>query len=408
MSATTPVPIWVFDETDSLVAIIGSYESAAFTRDWQNAGPFSITINAYILGASEFKRGRSVLFGTDKRRFGIITEVIKYIDENGKGGERISVTGYEMKKVLDWRMVQPLVGKDYFYYSAPAETIMQTLVKWQADPAFVTDADRGFSKLVREADSATGATYLLNSRWSKTVLEELTTCSLATGHGSWIEYNVTGPLTFNWMFRTREGVDRRASQSVNGRVILNTAYGTLRTAQLTDSDVAYKSVAYVAGQGVGAARTIRETFLAATSPTDRNRREMFVDARDLTNVSDLILRGISKLTENGFSLFLDATALAVSQLQLGVDYDLGDLITASQFGVSIDTRITKVKESWQANNYTIDLTFDKHYPEIPEIVKNNLHGLETILNTSEHAYASALMPRAGLMPSVVLMPRHVV
>jgi hypothetical protein len=383
MSATTRVPITIFDEQDQRVAIIGRYESAFFERDWQSAGAFQILINSNIPGATEFKRGRHILFGSDKRRFGLITETIKLIDEKGKGGETITVYGYEAKKWLDYRLVQPASGQDYFTYSAPAETIMHNLVKYNADPASVAVAARGLASLVREADSARGSTYLLNSRWSKTILEELAACSLATGHGCWIEYNVAGNVTFNWLFRTSPGVDRRASQSINNRVIFNTDYGTLKSAQATDSDVTYKSVAYAAGQGVGAARNIREVFVGAATPADRARREMFIDARDLSSNADLDARGLQKLAENAFSLFLDAEALAISTFTFGTDYDLGDVVTVSQFSLNVDTRITKVREAWAFNKYEISLTFDKKRAEIGGVVKGNNAATGSVFAASE-------------------------
>ena len=390
--ATTPVPISIFDETDSLVAIVGLYESAFFERDWQTAGTFQITINLNIPSASEFKRGRTVLFGQDRRRFGIIIETIDNIDEKGKGNEKRTVYGYEIKKILDWRMVQPPAGSDYFHYNTFAETVMHNLVKYNADPSFVTDTLRGFYRgdtvalgamLVQESDQGRGPTYLLNSRWNTTILEELAACALATGWGSWIEFNAVGGAGFNWIFRTSGGVDRTASQSVNNRVIFNTDYGTLRTAQATDSDVTYKSLAYVGGQGQGAARTIRTVYDGASAPTSRLRKEMFVDARDLSANADLDSRGALKLSQNYFQIFLDASSLAVSSVVFGIDYDLGDTCTVTQFGMSVDEQITKVRESWSANSYQVDLTFDRKYAEITSLVKSNNTTLQTALSASE-------------------------
>jgi hypothetical protein len=304
---------------------------------------------------------------------------MKTIDKDGKGGEKINVSGYEMKKILDWRMVSPPAGSDYFTYNLAAETDMHNLVKYNADPAFVVDANRGFARLLRETDQARGSTYLLNARWNTTILEELAQCSLATGYGSWIEFYPTPTLLY-FMFKTSPGVDRRASQSTNDRVIFNTDYGTVKSVTATDTDATYKSLAYVGGQGLGAARTIRTVYLLSAAPTDILRREMFVDARDLSANADLDSRGAAKLTENSYTLFLDAQVLAVSSIQFGVDYDLGDLCTVSQFGLSVDARITKVKEYWIANDYQVDLTFDKRIAEIGNIVRSNNTRTGSVLN----------------------------
>ena len=130
MTATTQVPIRVFDEANALIAILTSYESAYFERDWQSAGQFEIVINANIENAMELKKGRKVLFGTDYKRIGKIAQVVQTIDEKGKGGEKLTVTGYEAKGMLGYKLVAPLYGQDYFTYNAPAETIMHNLVKY--------------------------------------------------------------------------------------------------------------------------------------------------------------------------------------------------------------------------------------------------------------------------------------
>jgi len=261
--------------------------------------------------------------------------------------------------------VPPLSGDEYYTINNSAETVMKTLVSQNGGPTDA-DASRKFSLLEIDTDADLGSTYLLKTRYTSTVLAECSACSLATGTGFYIYLDLTNKKL---RFQTAQGLDRSASQSVNPRAIFSTDYDTLKSATLDDNDSNYRNLAVVAGQGEGTARVIREVYAGSSEPTDLDRREMFVDARDLPTTGELDTRGAQKLEELSTIITADGAPLAYSPLVYGTDYDLGDIATLEVYDVARNVRITSVKESWAPLAYSIDMTFDR----MPQTIQSQIY-----------------------------------
>ena len=94
-----------------------------------------------------------------------------------------------------------------------------------------------------------------------------------------------------WVFDVVEGKNLVAGQSINPPVIFSPQFESLKSLQYTQSELNYKNVAIVAGQGEGIERRVIEVgdFSAF------NRHEIFIDARDVAEV------GIS--SSNGTNAF---------------------------------------------------------------------------------------------------------
>jgi len=348
-------PIRIFDSSLNLVTELDDYASAYFNRSWSGCGDFSIQTNYNTVHAPDLVRGRIVMFDKNVKKCGIITNVKKAIGESGKGSMIVTASGIELKGILSWRIVPPTSGSEYYTINNSAETVMKTLVSQNGGPTDA-DADRIFPLLEIDTDADLGATYLLKTRYTSTVLAECTACSLATETGFYIYLDLSNK---KYRFQTAQGVDRSASQSVNPRAIFSTDYDTLKSADIDDNDSNYRNYAFVGGQGEGVERIVREVFTGATEPTGLDRREMFVDARDVPALADLDTRGGQKLEELATIITVDGSPLAYSPLVYGTDYDLGDIATLEAYDNTTDVRITSVKESWAPLSYNIDMTFDR-------------------------------------------------
>ena len=367
-------PIRIFDASLNLVTELDDYANAYFKRDWSGCGDFSIQTNYNTPHASDLVRGRIVMFDKNVKKCGIITNVKKAIGESGKGSMIVTASGVELKGILGWRIVPPPSGSEYYSVNNSAETVMKTLVGQNGGPT-TADADRKFPLLEIDTDADLGATYLLKTRYTSNVLAECSACSLATETGFYIYLDLTGK---KWRFQTAQGVDRSASQSVNPRAIFSTDYDTLKSAEIDDNDSNYRNYAFVGGQGEGTLRTIREVFTGAIEPTGIERREMFVDARDLATTGELDQRGEQKLEELQTIITTDGSPLAYSPLVYGTDYDLGDLATLEVYDDPRDVRITSVKESWAPLTYAIDMTFDR----VPQTILSQLQSSFSALKKS--------------------------
>jgi len=358
-------PIRIFDASLNLVTELDDYANAYFKRDWSGCGDFSIQTNYNTTHAADLQRGRIVMFDKNVKKVGIITKVSKAIGQTGKGSQVVTASGVELKGILGWRIVPPLSGDEYYTINNSAETVMKTLVSQNGGPTDA-DASRKFSLLEIDTDADLGSTYLLKTRYTSTVLAECSACSLATGTGFYIYLDLTNKKL---RFQTAQGLDRSASQSVNPRAIFSTDYDTLKSATLDDNDSNYRNLAVVAGQGEGTARVIREVYAGSSEPTDLDRREMFVDARDLPTTGELDTRGAQKLEELSTIITADGAPLAYSPLVYGTDYDLGDIATLEVYDVARNVRITSVKESWAPLAYSIDMTFDR----MPQTIQSQIY-----------------------------------
>jgi hypothetical protein len=237
-------------------------------------------------------------------------------------------------------------------------------------------ANRRVTNFTIATDSSRGATYTLSTRWK--LLSEVTKdVTTATGLGHFIYLDLTGK---NFVYDVGVGVDRRSTQSVNGRAIFSSDFDTIESATLTKSNVKKKNLIYSAGQGVGDTRLIR-TVYDTTEPTGLARKEYFYDYRTLATNAALDSAGASKLVELSTDTYIDGSALTYSQLVLGTDYNLGDLVTVETYGETIHPRIVGIQESWGPSSYKIKLAFDRNYPEFNKQVASII-GDQTRLNNA--------------------------
>ena len=132
--------------------------------------------------------------------------------------------------------------------------------------------------------------------------------------------------------------------------------------------------AYVAGEGEDADRVIVE--VDARTDATQERREIFVDARDLQKTykdssgtertySDtqyaalLRQRGLEKLDEYAQVEVVNSDIDASANLVYMEDFDLGDLCTYQNQDVGIETvkRITEIQEVYEGSKATLNITF---------------------------------------------------
>ena len=370
------MPVRIFDLNLNLVAEIDDYESLYFSRLWYAIGEFSITMNANKRYAGELKRGRIVLLKNYPDSVGIITQTKYTVAEGGRGSETITASGFELKHIFKWRIAIPPTGEARYMDFGIVETILKTFVAAQCGEG--ADAARRFPNFSITEDQGRGGEYLLSARYS-VVADELIDAVNATNVSPVLGLDTD---TRQIVFDVAVGVDRRRSQAVNARAIFTTDYDNVKSAEVTHSDVNYRSMLIVGGQGSGPSRTILRVALEAVT-TGFGRRELWIDARDLSSTADLLARGQQKAEAYSNQDYVDAVALAYASLKYRRDYDLGDLVSVRVRGEYVDSRISGVRESWTHGNYDIELTFGKPYPSISGKVAQGDAETAATLNANE-------------------------
>lgn len=161
-----------------------------------------------------------------------------------------------------------------------------------------------------------------------------------------------------------QGVDRSEGQVRNSPVIFAAEYENLLSSSYLLDTSKYKNVAIVAGEGEGKARK-RATYGNASG---LHRREVFVDARDLSTnegeISDddytaqLTARGAENIAESPITEAFDGE-IDTTNFVLDEDYTLGDIATVeNEYSIRKNVRIAAIIECWDENGYTAIPTYE--------------------------------------------------
>lgn len=177
-------------------------------------------------------------------------------------------------------------------------------------------------------------------------------------------------------FEVYEGVDRTEGQEDNARVTFSDVYFNIDKPHYTENEANYKNYAIVCGAGEGMNRTIVEV----DRTNGEDRRELLVDARDLSQgeqtaaqyAAVLTQRGNDKLDEHNRIQSFEAGIKSSSQFRYTVDWNLGDIVTGKQteWGVAMDQRVTEVEEVFENDTITVTPTLGTPAPETYNLEDN--------------------------------------
>ncbi|MCH7322167.1 siphovirus ReqiPepy6 Gp37-like family protein [Solibacillus sp. MA9] len=120
-----------------------------------------------------------------------------------------------------------------------------------------------------------------------------------------------------------------------------------------------------------------------------NHHEIFIDAsaRDVAEKGDDDLpihesKIIQSLTDSGKQQlneliqeeYLEGQILTNSPFKYQVDHDLGDIVTNQNkdWGITMDGRITDVKEIYETNGFSIEAMFGNNRPTLIKKIKQEL------------------------------------
>ena len=351
-------PIQVFDSSLNFLGEVDIYSSLTHSQGWNKPGDWSLAINWNILDdtgnlryAALFEIGGYITVGNDGYKCGIINTIDKPINQDGKLSQTVTISGAEPGVIFNRRLLNAPVGQDTYTLSAPAETIIKTVISDQCGPT-ATNIKRQFPLLEIATDQGRGESYLISNAYTN-VLDEISACSIATTLG-WFIYldRANKKLVLDCAL----GNNLVAGQPRNA--IFSTNHDTLQSAELSTTIGQYKNLATVTGKGKGSSRPVIDVYNGA-EPSGFDRYESYVNANDKTSTPDLTLKGQALLGTYKYTSTLEGAALAKSPLIYGTDYNLGDYVTIQSYDFSLNKQITMVDESWSNLSYEIMPTFDK-------------------------------------------------
>lgn len=378
------LPIRIMTRNFELMGEIDNYNSLQITRSWHGIGVMEMRVNRYLKDAGELTVGR-IIFPHNKlnKAYVILHREIE-LDTNGKASENWIIRALALKSWMGMRATIPPIGLNQDEITADAESAMYHYV----NNAVINPVDNGdkLEGVALTTNLRRGPIVNWKSRY-KNVAEELSEISMFSGLGWNIDVDATDK---QFVFKALEGRNLTVNQSTLPPAIFSPEFNTLGQLSYTESYLNYRNYAIVAGQGEGAERRV----ITVGNATGFDRYVLFVDARDVAEETegdtptprpvadieaDLIARGEQKLSEYQQEIYLEGQALTKSQLEYERDYDLGDIVTLQNkdWGVTLDARITEIKEIYEVGGRKIDVTFGNSRPTLISKIKQELSGMKT-------------------------------
>ncbi len=355
-----PEPLRVYERSGStlmLKAVIDAYEAIEWTRRWRAPGSWQAVISRYATGAEELREGRYVsLPRRGQHLVGIIESIEGQMTDEGEISESWTIAGRDLGAILQDRVCLHGVSTGTGY-DEQIDVVGETAMRHYVDVNAVnpTDPDRAIPGLdLMLVDQGRGATVQVRARFQG-LLEILESTALQSGLGWGILWS---PETGELLFDALEGTDRSAE------VLLSPRLGNCLIAGYRACLSDAPTLAIVAGQGEAELREIVEVGTA----TGWDRREVFVDARDLDATDALIARGGEKLAEVGETTTLEVEYLPTPTYRYMTDFDLGDIVSAEYPGVAtMQARIVTVTEQYPSGRIVLGL--GKEWPDLISLLR---------------------------------------
>src|SRR5699024_3042813 len=305
------------------------------------------------------------------------------LDEKGKETENIIVIGESLDTLMTRRITMPPSDRAYDRITANAETVM----KHYAERNFVnpTDPDRKIDRLEIADNYNRGIKVTHESRY-KNVADELNNLSIKTnlGWGVYPDFK-TKKFIFD-VFEVRDLT--KGNDGGHSPAFFSPDFETIKSQTYTDSDLEYRNVAYVAGQGEGVDRKV----IQLNEEKGFDRIEEFVDARDVSDTEDgedgeekelteeeveqlLAERGSEKLAEMQSIQSLEAEIItpikSISPFQYERDFDLGDKVEVynKSWGLKMEAPIIKLVAIHEPDGFKLEATFGEDRPTLISKIK---------------------------------------
>lgn len=347
------IDLWIYNEDFEALAVIDTYNSLIWANRFRQCGDFEIYVSMSAEMADILQKDRWVVRADDDM-VGIIETVESGTDE--ENGDYLLVTGRCLRQILTRRIIW-----DQTTISGTAENGLRKLVT----DALISPTIEARKYAALALAPAHGFAETVEAQYTGDNLEDaVEALCAAKNYGFAVTMDRENKQLLLDFYK---GTDRSMSQFVNPRVIFSEDNDNLRATTYRLSTADYKSVALVAGEGEGADRKT----VTVERPTDTeglHRREMYVDARDLStndgeitaDVYELQLaeRGSTTLSEAPIVESMEGTIEPMQMYEYKADYFLGDIVTVvNKYGIAVDTQVLEVVEVWDEDGYTCTPTF---------------------------------------------------
>ena len=360
--------IYVCDENLNRLGMIGSFSYLLWRKKYGPCGEAELHVDVTFKNIELLKKGNILYRQDDNEAMYIYYR--NFADSSGV--EQLVVKCFSLVKWTDRR----IMWGQYNFNATPESIMRQAITDSIVNPS-VSARKIAQIKLAAAKGFGTIHQQQISYKQVNEVLE-----NLCDTHDVGIRCLFDGRELFYDFY---EGVDRTIDQMDNPHIILSKSRGNLLSSNFEDADNDLKNTALVGGAGEGPERKMASI---GASNSGLNRRELFIDAREISDTKDvegtqtpipdpeynqlLLSKGDEKLAEYtefiAFDCELDVTK---ENTKYGEDFFLGDLITTKdeQIDMLLNSRVMEVDEVFQQDGKSIYVRVGKSVPTLPQAIK---------------------------------------
>lgn len=337
----------VYDAEMNFLGVSENQKSLIWTRRYFESGEFQAVLPLTDENIRLYQMGRLVSYkGADE------AGVIENVEMRENSTEHtITASGRFLTSYMDRRLIRPRLN-----FSGLTEVAMRKILTDAVPlPRVELGELKGYTETIRFQ-----ATY-------RNLLEYETKLAISAGIGFRFRPDFENGVIY---FELYKGLDRTRHQSDRAFVEFSDKFDNLNEVFRRTNDQLYKNVGYVGGEGEGTERVF--VTVGDDSLTGLERREVYIDARDLTSddltqqeyYDVLRRRGEDKLAEDIFSDSFECITTVGGNYAYKKDYDLGDIVTVrkTNWNVSLDLRITELSEVYERGIATVTPTLGTALP----------------------------------------------
>ena len=308
----------------------------------------------------------------------------RYISKDINGAEQIEVQGCFLKKWLSKRrLTEKLVMSD-----TNQNIINRIVTENYAQPA---DAARTAERFdILQQDDLGGTTVEYSAEFGASAEDEIYNRALVGKLGFDILVNERTRRYGFWLYK---GKDLTATNTQGNKPCLfSRDFDNVNELEYTESIEDMKNVAYV--EGAADENDIRPQIVVwkdGEEATGWDRDELFVEATDIGRKTKdeqgveheipieqylqlIATKADGELATYGERINFVATISVSQNLQYKRDFTVGDIVTDIEraWGIKIDARITKICQTSQNGQDTLEVTFGESLPTLIEKIKQKV------------------------------------
>lgn len=337
------------------VTVVDNYKSVIWTDRYWQYGDFELYMIMSDSILSQIKQDYYLQRrGSDRAM--IIEKIL--IETDAENGNTITVTGRSLESILDRRIVW---GQKTFTGNLQdkVEELLNLCIISPSNP------NRKISNFVFKRSTDPIITSLkIDAQYTGDNLYDVINgiCEEAK-----IGFKITLSSDKQFVFELYSGVDRSYDQTTRPYVIFSPKFDNVLNSNYMESRESFKNVALIGGEGEGASRK----YTAVGNTSGLNRRELFVDARDISSdVGDdqtltteeyealLNQRGREKLSENIDIVSFEGQMETSTTYQFGKDFFEGDIVQIeNEYGHGAKVRVLEVVTSENEEGVFVYPTF---------------------------------------------------